>query len=303
MQTIQPYDAVIVGGSFAGLSAAMSLGRALCRVLIIDAGEPCNRQTPHSHNFITHDGDTPAAIAAQARAQVLAYPTVSLMEGIVISITGSEGAFVISTADGDEYPASRVLLATGVKDVMPPIPGIAECWGISVLHCPYCHGYEVRNTALGIMLNSPELLEYTKMIYNWSPNLKLLTNGPATLTEEEREQLQRKGIEIIEQPVAEVLHERGQMRAVVLGDGSQVALNALFARLPNVQPPVVQQLAPALNAQGLIEVGMDLQTSIPGIYAAGDSTTQMRSVSAAVAAGTMAGAVISRTVFARKWNA
>ena len=130
-------DVVIVGGSYAGLSAGMALGRAIRRVLIVDSGQPCNRQTPHSHNLLTQDGATPAHLAAVARTQVLAYPTVQLRAGTVTTVTGATNAFAVGTAAGETFRARKILFAAGVRDLLPAISGFAESWGISVIHCPY----------------------------------------------------------------------------------------------------------------------------------------------------------------------
>ena len=136
------FDVIIVGGSNAGLAAAMALGRALRNVLVIDSGLPCNRQTPYSHNFLTHDGTPPSEIATLARQQTLRYSTVSLIQGIVTEGLQTVDGFEILTENGERFNAKKVIFATGIKDIMPNIPGLAECWGISVLHCPFCHGYE-----------------------------------------------------------------------------------------------------------------------------------------------------------------
>jgi thioredoxin reductase len=168
---------VIMGGSYAGLSAAMVLGRALRRVVIIDSGLPCNRQTPHTHSFITQDGATPAHIAAVAKGQVLAYPTVSFQTGTVVSVTGSATAFTVRTAASETIHARKVLFATGVRDQLPFISGFAECWGISVIHCPYCHGYEYRDQPTGILVNGPTALDFGKLIRNWTKKLTIFTNG------------------------------------------------------------------------------------------------------------------------------
>src|SRR5690606_19368783 len=144
---------IIIGGSYAGLSAAMALGRSLRKVLIIDAGKPCNRQTPHSHNFITQDGKTPAEISSIARAQVAQYETVTFLSGFAVEGKKTNSGFEIKTEKGEIFESKKLILATGVKDIMSEIPGFAECWGISVIHCPYCHGYEVRNEKTGILAN------------------------------------------------------------------------------------------------------------------------------------------------------
>ena len=135
------FDVIIIGGSYSGLSAAMSLGRSLRQVLVIDSGLPCNKQTPHSHNFITQDGEKPAVISAKAKLQVDIYKTVQFFNGLAVKAFKKNKGFEITTESGDVFTSRKVLFATGVKDLLPEINGFAECWGISVLHCPYCHGY------------------------------------------------------------------------------------------------------------------------------------------------------------------
>jgi thioredoxin reductase len=137
MEKNSAYDVVVVGGSYAGLSAGMALGRSIRKVLIVDSGKPCNAQTPHSHNFITQDGAKPAEIAAQAKAQVLQYPTVHFLTDLVVSVSGADHQFVVNTAENGQFTAKKLLFATGIKDLLPEIPGLAACWGISVIHCPY----------------------------------------------------------------------------------------------------------------------------------------------------------------------
>ncbi len=296
------YDAIIIGGSYAGLSGAMALARSLCRVLIIDGGKPCNRQTPHSHNFITQDGETPAAIAAKAKAQVLAYDTVGFLEDQVTTIAGADGAFTVLTASGKEFNAAKVLLTAGIKDVMMDIPGLAACWGISVLHCPYCHGYEVRHESLGILSNGADAMEYAKLIRNWSANLRIFTNGPATFTPEQWDILKLQGITVSEQPLAAIEHTNGQLQAIRFNDGTTATVTALFARMPLVQHDWIQQLSLELNEQGMIKLTEDHQTSIPGMYAAGDCTTPMRSVVASVASGNLAAVFLSKSIIAARWN-
>ena len=143
------FDVIIIGGSYSGLAAGMALGRALRQVLIIDSGKPCNEQTPHSHNFITQDGKTPKEIATLAKQQVEKYETVKFLSGLATTGTKTEVGFNIQTSAGETFSSKKIIFATGVKDIMQSIDGYAECWGISVLHCPYCHGYEVRNERNG----------------------------------------------------------------------------------------------------------------------------------------------------------
>ncbi|MFT3823141.1 MAG: NAD(P)/FAD-dependent oxidoreductase [Chitinophagaceae bacterium] len=294
---MKAYEAVIVGGSYAGLSAAMALGRAMRSVLIIDSGMPCNRQTPHSHNFITHDGEKPAIIASKAQEQVLRYPTVQLLKDKVTNVSGSINQFIVETAGKEQFTARRVLFATGMKDLFPDIPGIAECWGISVIHCPYCHGYEVRGEKTGIMANGEIGTLFSRLVNQWTKDLTLFTNGPAILTDENRQVLQRKNIAVIEKQITSIEHDNGYIQHLVFNDGSRQALTALYAKLPMEQHCTIpQELGCELLESGFIKVDDFQKTTVPGIYAAGDNTIVFRSVSAAVAAGTKAGAMMNHSM-------
>ena len=159
-------DVAIIGGSYAGLSAALALGRARRQVVVLDSGRPCNRQTPQSHNFLTQDGSTPAALAATARAQVLAYPTVQIRDEAAVAATGENNDFTIITASGAVVRARKLLFASGIRDIMPDLPGFAESWGISAIHCPYCHGYEYRDQPTGILANGDVAAEMGPLIRN-----------------------------------------------------------------------------------------------------------------------------------------
>ena len=295
MTSKQHTDVIIIGGSYAGLAAAMALGRSLRTVLIIDSGKPCNIQTPHSHNFITHDGATPAAIHEAAKAQVLQYDTVSFREDTAINAVPHENGFMITTAAGKTFTASKLLFATGVKDIMPPMKGFADCWGISVLHCPYCHGYEVKGERIALMANGDMGFELVRLIHNWSKNLVLFTNGASTLTAEQAKKIDQYGIAVIEGEIDLLEHEAGYIRNIVLKDGTKHKVTAAFAR-PAFQQhsDLPAQLGCELTEQGYLKTDDLNRTVVPGVYVAGDNTTMMRSVASAVAAGTRAGAFINK---------
>jgi thioredoxin reductase len=289
------YDVIIIGGSYAGLSAALVLGRSLRRVLVIDAGKPCNRQTPHSHGFLTRDGETPTQLAAIAREQVGQYPTVSFESGIAITARQVDGGFRVCTDNGESYEGRKLILATGLLDVLPDIPGFADCWGRSVLHCPYCHGYEVHSQPLGVLANGETGYEMATLIQQWSRQLTLFTNGSSTLTDEQRQVLTQLAIPIIETPVTAIEHNDGFMTALVLADGSKVTPKAVFARVPLLQTSNIgEQLGCQFTEHKLIQVNDFGMTSVPGVYAAGDTTTMMRQVANAVAGGAKTGAVLNR---------
>jgi thioredoxin reductase len=289
------HDAIIIGGSYAGLSAAMALGRSLRNVLLIDAGEPANRQTPHAHNLLTHDGRPPADIAAEARAQVLAYPTVALLTDRATTAHQTDVGFAITTESGAMHEGRKLVLATGVPDQLPNVPGLAACWGISVLHCPYCHGYEVAGQAIGILANGDMVVEMTRLIQQWSKHLTLFTNGPATLDAAQREQIERLDVPIVEATLTEVVHEAGYVRHLLTPGGNTYPLDALFVR-PTVAHanPLAEQLGGTINAMKLIEVNAFGQTNVPGLYAVGDCSSPLRAISAAIASGGIAGAFLNR---------
>ncbi|MEZ5017109.1 MAG: NAD(P)/FAD-dependent oxidoreductase [Flavipsychrobacter sp.] len=289
------YDVIIVGGSYAGLSAAMSLGRSLKKVLVIDSGLPCNRQTPYSHNMITHDGTPPAAIAAAAKKQVQAYDTVKFYEGLAIAGKQIKDGFEIKTEAGDVFTATKLIFATGVKDIFPDIDGFSACWGISILHCPYCHGYEVRMEETGILANGDAAFNIARMISNWTDKLTVFTNGKQELLQEQVEELEAHNIKVVEKEVAALQHKEGYLTSIQFADGSTQNIKAIYARPVNVQHCTIpEQLGCELGEDGLLLVDPMQQTTIEGVYACGDNANWARSVAIAIAAGVTAGTALNR---------
>ncbi|MEL6304318.1 MAG: NAD(P)/FAD-dependent oxidoreductase [Bacteroidota bacterium] len=288
------FDVIIIGGSYSGLSAAMALGRALRNVLVIDSGKPCNRQTPHSHNFITQDGRKPGEISAVAKAQVAQYPTVQFHHGVAITAKKEGEAFVLTTQQNKSFRAKKLILAMGIKDIMPDIAGFKECWGISVIHCPYCHGYEVKHQKTGILANGDMAFHYAQLIRNWTKDLTVFTNGKATFTQEQAQKLAKHNISIIEKEVTAVKHHKGKLEELVFRDGSTFSIKAVYAR-PEFEhhSDIPEQLGCEVNEQGLIKVDAFQKTSIDGVFSCGDMASPFRAVSHAVASGTTAGAVLN----------
>lgn len=296
------YEVIIVGGSYAGLSSAMTLGRSLRRTLIVDAGRPCNRQTPHSHNMLTRDGETPSAIREEGLRQVLTYPSVSLESGTVTTVEKNESGFLVQRDDGAIYGADKVLFTTGMIDVHADIPGFGECWGISVLHCPYCHGYEVRGRRTAVLANGDAGFDVARLIDNWTDDVVLLTNGPSTLNADQTERLARHGIDIVERKIGAIDQANGHMRNVVFTDGGSMPLSVMYARVPTKQHSDIPHALGCERAEsGLITVDTMQRTTVPGVYAAGDCTTMFRSVAAAIASGNMAGAAINRELIEERF--
>ncbi|MBB1283773.1 NAD(P)/FAD-dependent oxidoreductase [Flavisolibacter sp. BT320] len=288
------FDAIIIGGSYAGLSAAMALGRSLRTVLVIDSGSPCNRQTPHSHNFLTQDGETPAAIAAKAKEQVLQYKTVSFQNGTAVSGKKTDNGFAIDVASGESYSAKKLVFATGIKDLLPPLKGFSECWGITVIHCPYCHGYEFRGQKTGILANGERAFHLASLVRNLTDTVTLITDK-AELTAEQVSRLQTKNVSIIEKEVVELVHQNGHLKHLVFQDGTTESFTAVYAAVLFEQHSGIPvSLGCELTEQGHIKVDMFQKTSIAGVFACGDNTNPMRSVAAAVSAGNLTGAMVNR---------
>jgi thioredoxin reductase len=289
------FDVIIIGGSYSGLSAGMSLGRSLRHVLIIDSGLPCNKQTPHSHNFITQDGEKPAVISAKAKLQVEFYKTIQFYNGLAVKALKTEKGFEITTESGEVFTARKVLFATGVKDILPEINGFGACWGISVLHCPYCHGYEVKNEKTAIIANGEMGFEFAKLISNWTKDLRLCTNGKSELTLEQTEILRKNGVLILEEEIDALEHYSGYVANIVFKNGEKIDVKAVYARVPFEQHcQLPKDLGCEISEQGYLKVDFMQKTNIPGLYASGDATSQMRSVALAVSTGSFAGAAINK---------
>lgn len=287
------YDVIIIGGSYAGLSAAMALGRSLRNVLILDSSQPCNRQTPHSHNFLTQDGKTPAEITQVAKSQVLAYPSVQFREDLAVGAKQEEFGFEVKTQSGQVYHSQKLLLAFGIKDELPQIPGFAECWGISVIHCPYCHGYEVRGKKTGILAKGDRAMHLAALVSNLTDQLQIITAEAMEFSPQQRQKLGEKDIPVIGKTLEAIQHQKGRLTQVLFTDGSTEDFDALYADVPFSIPSLAAELGCKLADSGRIAVDQFNQTTVPGVYACGDCTTMMRSVASAVAAGSFTGAMIN----------
>ena len=286
------YEVIIIGGSYAGLSAAMALGRSLRKVLIIDSGLPCNRQTPHSHNFITHDGEKPSAIAESAKAQVLKYETVKFLNGFAVNGKKVKDGFEITTQSEGAFRTKKLIFATGIKDIMPDIKGFAECWGISVVHCPYCHGYEIRQQKTAIMANGHKAFHLASLVNNLTDDLSILTSGKADFDEEQLQKLDKHQIKLVEKEIAEIEHDSGYLKRILFKDGSKEDFSAAYGVVPFVQhSDIPATLGCDLTEHGHIKVDFLHKTTVDGIYACGDNCSPMRSVANAVSGGNLAGAI------------
>ncbi|WP_320197344.1 NAD(P)/FAD-dependent oxidoreductase [Agrobacterium sp. rho-13.3] len=294
------YDVIIIGGSYAGLSAAMQLARARCKVLIIDEGLRRNRFASHSHGFVTQDGVDPAVIAATARQQVLNYPTVQWISGRADSARRIENsgsadlAFEVAVA-GTLHLSSRLLLATGVKDVLPEIKGLAERWGKSVFHCPYCHGYELNQGPIGVIAGSELSMHHGLMLPDWGPTT-LLINEAFEPDIEQLAALDARRVIVERSPIGELTGHAD----IKLVDGRTLSFAGIFTLAPfELTSPIAEQLGLEMDRGPLgaiIKTDQLKETSMPGVFACGDVARMMASVALAVGDGNLAGAGVHRSL-------
>lgn len=295
MSEMKQFDVIIIGGSYSGLAAAMALGRALRKVLVIDSGLPCNRQTPQSHNFLTQDGKPPKEIANVGKQQVMKYETVEFLNELAIQGTALDKGFEIQTASGKLFQAMKLIFATGIIDQMPSIGGFAECWGISILHCPYCHGYEVRGVSTGILGNGEQGFEFAKLISNWTKNITIFTNSKAGFTPEQTKMLSHHNIRIEEKEIQKIIHTEGSIENIVFKDNTTTPIEALYAPLPFTHHCIIpQQLGCALSEEGYLKTDSMQKTNVKGVFVCGDNASKMRTVANAVSMGTTAGMMLNK---------
>ena len=293
---MQTFDVIVAGGSFAGLSAAMQLARARRRVLVVDTGLPRNRFAHASHGFLGQDGRPPAEIIDAARAQVLAYPAAELRLDEVTHAASTGDGFEVRLASGATARARRVVLATGVIDELADLPGLRERWGRTVLHCPYCHGYEVADGRLGVLAVSEASLHQALLLPDWSSAVTLFTNGAFEPSEEQRRALAARGVRIDPRRVIEIVGEGERLDGVRMGGsagGTVVPLDALFTgSRTRMASPLADQLGCAMDDGPfgpVIRTDAWKETSVPRVFAAGDIARVPHNVTWASADGVTAG--------------
>jgi thioredoxin reductase len=288
------FDFIIVGGSYAGLAAALQLVRARRSVLVIDAGQRRNRFADSSHGFLTQDGNSPAAIAATAKAQLLAYPNLEWLDASAIGASKIETGFELNT-DTQSYQAQRLILATGVTDQLPAIPGLTERWGKAVFHCPYCHGYELEQGPIGVIAASPLALHHALMLPDWGPTT-LFTNQCFEPDTGQQAQLLARRV-VIES--AQVLHISGKAD-VHLNNGKVLQMAGLFTQpTTTVNSSLAQQLGCQFE-QGpmgaFIQTSASKETTVPGVFACGDNARMAGSVAISIGDGSLAGAMAHQSL-------
>ncbi len=294
------YDVVVVGGGAAGLSAALILGRARRRVLVLDAGTPRNTPAEHAHGFLSRDGIPPSELLRISRDDLAAYSSVTFANDESVGAQASGDGYAITLSNNEVIEARKIVLASGVVDILPEIPGVHELWGQGVYHCPYCHGWEVRDTAWGA-LGKMHLLERVPLYQVWASRVVALTDGPSSLGSAERERLAAFGAGLDERRIARVARADGDGVRVFYEDGASTDLGALFVAPSQVQrSPFAEMLGCEMVEPGPVDAkyvrvdGASGETSVPGVYAAGDMTGPAQSLILAAASGARAAYHLNR---------
>ena len=288
------YDVVVIGGSAAGLSAALVLSRARRKVLVVDSGSPRNAPAAHMHGFLSRDGMPPGALLDIGRDEVRGYGGEVRSGAVTELVPCGPSGFRVLLSDGQRVSARRLLVATGLRDELPDIPGLRDRWARDVLHCPYCHGYEVRDKRLGVLGDSrPETVHYAQIIRQWADDVVLF--APAdTLTDVQRSQLASRAIAIVEGTVSRVLVQDNQLCGVAMDDGRTIRREALFVP-PRFVPnnDLLVDLGCDIDEDGWVATGASGQTSLPGVWAAGNVANPRAQVITAAGEGSAAGIAIN----------
>jgi thioredoxin reductase len=286
----QLYDVVVVGGGAAGLSAALVLGRARRRVAVVDAGAPRNAPAAHMQGFLSRDGMSPADLSAAGRAEVTGYG-VELVEDQVVGI---ESGFVVRLAGGRLLNARRILVATGVRDELPEIPGVRERWGRDLLHCPYCHGWEVRDQPIGVFGTVAGSVQHAQLVRQWSDDVAFFVHT-YDLTSAEHDELEARGVRVVPGEVARLVVDDDRLAGVQLTDGRVIARSAVFIRPGNLPhgDGLLTGLGCEVNEAGFVTVDDTGRTSTVGVWAAGNVVDPRAQVITAAGAGSAAAIAVN----------
>jgi thioredoxin reductase len=290
-----PYDVMIVGGGPAGLAAALTFGRARKHVLLCDAPPARNAAAVQVHNFVTRDGVAPAEFRRIAREQLTAYPRVEVRDERVEEVRGQAGAFDVRLAM-DRIQARRVLLCTGMIDEMPDVAGFGALWGKSIFICPYCHAWEVQDRRFAYLATSVEALEFAVFLRGWSGDVIALTDGRFAVPDEIRARLASGGVGLEERRITRLVPAGGSLATCEFDEGSALPRDVLFVHPRQRQVDLVRSLSLALDAKGYVQLNDARETSLPGIYAAGDLVTPVQAAILAAAAGTQAAAMVNHAL-------
>jgi thioredoxin reductase len=293
------YDVVIVGGGPAGLSAALVLGRCRRQLLVCDDGHPRNARSQALHGYLTRDGVSPLELLRLGREELGAYD-VEWREGRVKQVATANDSFEVTIDSGEQVRTRAVLLATGVRDHVPDIPGIDACYGISAHHCPYCDGWEKREQAIAVIGDGVSPVGLALSLKTWSDHIVAFTHGRARVPASHRQQLRATSIELHEAPIARVVHDGGRCTAIVLVTGLSIACDAIFFTAPQSQQcELARTLGCEFNRRGTVKTNHLGQTCVRGVYVVGDASRDVQFAIVAAAEGAKAGVAINQALQAR----
>lgn len=288
------YEALIIGGGAAGLSAALVLGRCCRSTLVIDDGRPRNGVAKHMHGMITRDGTPPLDLLAAARSELRRYPSVECASAHVDTLSGKTGSFTAQTSDGNTYQAGRIVLATGLYDALPEIDGLREAWGRTAFVCPYCDGWEMRDKRLAIIGKGTKAVELAQELYQWSTDLVVCTGSDEPPSPDARAWLDAAHVTHAPQPVRRIDQRNGVIHAIELWDGTREECDGAFLSAPlRARYPLVDELGVRVRGDGEIDIDDRGRTSVPGVYAAGDAVTTVHQVVLAAASGVCAAMAVN----------
>ncbi len=298
------WDCVVVGGGAAGLSAALALGRARRRTLVVDAGDQSNLPAHGIGGLLGYDGRPPAELYASGRAELEKYDGVEVRQGEVMTGSAVGAGFVLELADGTREHTRRVLLATGMEYRTPMIRGVAEIWGRSAFHCPFCHGWEMRDQPLAVLASGDRAVHLALMLRGWTDDIVVLTNGPTGLDAVQHDQLKTVGVIVDERVIAEFVSEQGELASVSFTDGAPVARRGVLVAATLAQrSALAERLGVATAPAGAVvvdavQIDPFHRTSVPGVFAAGDLSAHIPQVAAAIATGSLSGAAVVQSLLA-----
>ncbi len=289
------FDTIVIGGSIAGLSAALTLARSLKNIAVFDTQNPCNRNVVKSYNFSTNDGQNPFEIVKSTKNEIAKYNSAEFFLEEVITVRPINGIFEVETKSASVFLAKSILITTGLRDILPEISGMNECWGKSVFSCPYCHGYEARNKKTAVYANGDAARDLSILLTNWSKDLVILTDGKSELTQMQTTELKMRNVDIIETKIESLTQKDGNLSGVNFIDGTFLSVPYMYASVPFEQKSnLAAQIGLAFTDSGHIQVDPTFRTSLRNVYAAGDCTAQHRALSVASASGTTAGFTINQ---------